>query len=267
MEKLLSLAMKGGPVRECLQSFLKPWDLSIARGIFLEVEYREGSVEKKTDDARRQFINGFTANIRDQNYWMAYFRKHFTENPSLLPKRKSFKQVLKLGSAYFGWETPLEKVAVESATFRNRLEGAIEARHEKTVDKLLREVNGLEERREAWDVLVGTGCQAVQMVLETERKELLQDSNASNRFSKLHIAIILKQTEKIGLCTSDNLKAQDYRGMTPLHVAVLYGKEEDIRVLVEAGANLEAQNNHWGTPLHEAAINGKEEAIQIVREA
>ena len=56
-------------------------------------------------------------------------------------------------------------------------------------------------------------------------------------------------------------RSQD--GRTALHVAVLNGKVECVKVLVEAGANKEATNNNGETPLHRAAYSVKEECVKV----
>ena len=48
-----------------------------------------------------------------------------------------------------------------------------------------------------------------------------------------------------------------YHGHTPIHVAVMFGLEDIVKILYNNGANIGAEGLHRYSPLHIAVIDGK----------
>jgi ankyrin repeat protein len=53
-------------------------------------------------------------------------------------------------------------------------------------------------------------------------------------------------------------------GDTPLHVAVIWGDINAIRILIDFGADINCQGEHGYTPLHEAVEQGRVDVIEFL---
>ncbi len=60
------------------------------------------------------------------------------------------------------------------------------------------------------------------------------------------------------------LNKKDQYGSTPLIIAVLFGKTEAAKELINAGADLDISNNEESTPLHIAALMGRIELVKFL---
>ncbi len=58
---------------------------------------------------------------------------------------------------------------------------------------------------------------------------------------------------------------EDNEGFAPLHLAVLKGQVEIVRMLIGANANLNVQDNDGWTPLHLAARRGSIGNVEVTR--
>ena len=56
---------------------------------------------------------------------------------------------------------------------------------------------------------------------------------------------------------SGKLIFDDAKGYTPLHLAVIRGMEDIVKLLLNKGANIKAEGLHKYSPLHNAAMYGK----------
>jgi len=56
----------------------------------------------------------------------------------------------------------------------------------------------------------------------------------------------------------------DFKGLTPLHFAAIYGLPEPAACLISAGANVNANSNEIGTPLHYASEYQHNEVVSIL---
>ena len=70
------------------------------------------------------------------------------------------------------------------------------------------------------------------------------------QWSPLHWAVRYNETDEVReLATSRNLEARDALGRTPLHIAVMFGLDDMVKILLERGADVNARDQ-WGvTPL------------------
>lgn len=57
---------------------------------------------------------------------------------------------------------------------------------------------------------------------------------------------------------------QGHFGDYPIHVAVVQGDLESIRILVLGGADINVRGEHGYTPLHEAIEQGNADAVQVL---
>ena len=62
------------------------------------------------------------------------------------------------------------------------------------------------------------------------------------------------------------INERNVRGEVPIHIAVRYGYESMVRLLLEKGGKLDTTDDHGCTPLHHAARNDQEKMIQFLCE-
>lgn len=83
----------------------------------------------------------------------------------------------------------------------------------------------------------------------------------------IHTAVITENLEalKQHIAAGTNLNEKDpFGGSSPLITASLFGKTEEARVLIEAGADLDFQNNDESTALHTAAFFCRPEIVKML---
>jgi uncharacterized protein len=61
-----------------------------------------------------------------------------------------------------------------------------------------------------------------------------------------------------------NINSETRAGLTPLHVAAIYGKVSVVRTLLKASPKLDAPDQFGETPLHKAVAQGHEEITQLL---
>jgi len=92
--------------------------------------------------------------------------------------------------------------------------------------------------------------------------------NSKNEMEQtpLHIAVIFRREEAMTkiLSADADVNAQDRTGMTPLHIAAMYGRASFAKVLLEHGAQLDLPDNFGDTPLLTAAVFGKPNVFQLL---
>ena len=64
----------------------------------------------------------------------------------------------------------------------------------------------------------------------------------------------------------DAVNARDEKGLQPLHLAVIKGHDDVVRVLLDSGADIEAKNADGYTSLQLSAIMGKKETAKLLLE-
>lgn len=106
----------------------------------------------------------------------------------------------------------------------------------------------------------------LRAMLERDREIV----NARNDMDKtpLHFAVTYGRDDnvKILLDAKADPKAQDQTGMTPLHCAATLDRVDEAELLLKAGADLEAKDSFGDTPLHSAAMHGKIHMIDWLHE-
>ncbi|SPN96794.1 uncharacterized protein DNG_00314 [Cephalotrichum gorgonifer] len=63
-----------------------------------------------------------------------------------------------------------------------------------------------------------------------------------------------------------NIKLRGHSGLTAMHLAVIGGGEEVVRLLVKLGADMDVKDHFGRTPLHHATKNGNETMVRILIE-
>ena len=57
---------------------------------------------------------------------------------------------------------------------------------------------------------------------------------------------------------------KDNNGVTPLHLAVIYGNEDIVQIIIDVADEKNPEDNNGLTPLDEAYKNGHEEIVKML---
>ncbi len=85
----------------------------------------------------------------------------------------------------------------------------------------------------------------------------------------IHTAVLTGNQEalKQHIAAGTNINEKDpFGGSSPLISAAVFGKTEEAKILIDAGADLNFQNNDGSTPLHSAAFFCRPEIVQMLLE-
>jgi uncharacterized protein len=85
----------------------------------------------------------------------------------------------------------------------------------------------------------------------------------------IHTAVLTSNQKalKQHIAAGNNINEKDpFGGSSPLITACVFGKTEEARILMEAGADLNFQNNDGSTPLHSAAFFCRPEIVKMLLE-
>lgn len=83
----------------------------------------------------------------------------------------------------------------------------------------------------------------------------------------IHTAVLTENLEalKQHIAAGSDLNEKDpFGGSSPLITAAVFGKPEEARILIEAGADLNFQNNDGSTALHTAAFFCRPEIVRML---
>lgn len=86
----------------------------------------------------------------------------------------------------------------------------------------------------------------------------------------IHTAVLTENKEALRqhIAAGTNVNEKDpFGGSSPLISASLFGKEEEARILLEAGADINFQNNDGSTALHVAAFFCRPEIVKLLLES
>ncbi|MDA1276228.1 MAG: ankyrin repeat domain-containing protein [Verrucomicrobia bacterium] len=92
---------------------------------------------------------------------------------------------------------------------------------------------------------------------------------ACRGFSPLHLAVVGGRTDTVKVLINGGAKinSRGFDHETPLHVATQYGSPEVVRLLLESGAEVNAiSRNNQKSPLQIAVEKGSEELVQLILE-
>ena len=104
------------------------------------------------------------------------------------------------------------------------------------------------------------------------REELLKqgiDMNIADAFvdgTALHSSVTLENTDMLRclLANGADVRATDYCGRAPLHLAAWHGKAENALLLLNAGVEVDVTDNNGNTPLMEAAAKGRTATVYLL---
>jgi ankyrin repeat protein len=88
----------------------------------------------------------------------------------------------------------------------------------------------------------------------------------SDGYTPLHLALLCGRFELVKMLIergADVNAKSDQEDLTPLHLAIVIGNIESITLLIEKGANIEAKSS-FGTPLHYATYYEKPDVAQLL---
>lgn len=86
----------------------------------------------------------------------------------------------------------------------------------------------------------------------------------------IHTAVLTGNQEalKQHIAAGSDLNAKDpFGGSSPLISAAVFGKPEEAKILIDAGADINFQNNDGSTALHTAAFFCRPEIVQMLLDA
>ena len=89
----------------------------------------------------------------------------------------------------------------------------------------------------------------------------------NNQWTALHWAAYygyIKIVDALIHVPNVNLNSRNEQGYTPLHVAVMSGMKESVRLLIEVGADINITNNNQWTALHRAAYYGYNNIVDML---
>ncbi|MFA7329344.1 MAG: ankyrin repeat domain-containing protein, partial [Candidatus Ratteibacteria bacterium] len=99
---------------------------------------------------------------------------------------------------------------------------------------------------------------------EKATKKQAPEKNETNIFD----AAVAGDVAKVKALLEKNpglVNAKDNRGLTPLHLAAMYGRKDVAEVLLANKANIEAKaNDSGGTPLHWAVFNDRKDVVKLL---
>ena len=83
----------------------------------------------------------------------------------------------------------------------------------------------------------------------------------------IHTAVFTGNQEALRqhIAAGTDINEKDpFGGSSPLISAALFGKTEEAKILLDAGADINFQNNEGSTPLHVAAFFGRPEIVRLL---
>jgi hypothetical protein len=113
--------------------------------------------------------------------------------------------------------------------------------------------------------LLMTACQTKDGVAQTAGNAATSAVKAPD--IDIHTSVLTENTEalKQHIAAGTNINEKDpFGGSSPLISAALFGKTEQVKILVDAGADINFQNNDGSTALHVASFFGRPEIVKIL---
>ena len=123
-------------------------------------------------------------------------------------------------------------------------------------------------RPASW-TLVLTGLALIALVASCNSQGSTQkkESGVKTPDVDIHTAVLTGNQEalKQHIAAGTNINEKDpFGGSSPLISAAVFGKTEEAKILIDAGADINFQNNDGSTPLHTAAFFCRPEIVRML---
>lgn len=116
-------------------------------------------------------------------------------------------------------------------------------------------------------LLIMTSCGGQKKDAKQEGESTASKTDVSPPQIDIHTAVVTGNLEalKQHIAAGTDLNEKDpFGGSSPLISAAVFGKTEEARLLIEAGADLNFQNNDGSTALHTAAFFCRPEIVKML---
>ncbi|WP_073136068.1 ankyrin repeat domain-containing protein [Chryseolinea serpens] len=116
-------------------------------------------------------------------------------------------------------------------------------------------------------VLTGLALIALVASCNSQGSSQKKESGVKTPDVDIHTAVLTGNQEalKQHIAAGTNINEKDlFGGSSPLISAAVFGKTEEAKILIDAGADINFQNNDGSTPLHTAAFFCRPEIVRML---
>jgi hypothetical protein len=123
-------------------------------------------------------------------------------------------------------------------------------------------------RPASWTIaLTGLALIALVASCNSQGSSQKKESGVKTPDVDIHTAVLTGNQEalKQHIAAGTNINEKDpFGGSSPLISAAVFGKTEEAKILIDAGADINFQNNDGSTPLHTAAFFCRPEIVRML---